>query len=145
MEMKEDETAAPATGERGSVGVEKRREQATVEAYAQVRHREQLDAPAAAGGEANLIVAAGAVARESEHAREERPRTLSDVELLQTTGLPVIDGHLPSRAWCQSGHRSLNGGLLMTERRLELHPVLQRDVDCQADGRCVDVDRAAGG
>src|SRR5215831_6443097 len=68
MEMKEDETAASAAGERGAVGVEKRGEHATVEAYPEVRGGEQLHAPAGAGSEANLIVAAGSVASEPEHA-----------------------------------------------------------------------------
>src|SRR6516162_7308218 len=74
IEMKRDETTAAAAGDSRTGRVEERREYATFQAKADVRHGEQLDAAACAGGETDLVVAACAVARESKQPREERPR-----------------------------------------------------------------------
>src|SRR6185295_20035951 len=76
--------------EQPDVCFHERRVDPAVESHAEVTRRKQLHATARAEREADLAVASAGVARESEHAREERADAVA-AELLEAAAEPVID------------------------------------------------------
>src|SRR4029079_3669998 len=81
---------APEAGVRVDEGCK----HAAVQAQADMTRGKEFDAAAAADDEANLAVARGRIPREPEGPGQKRPPAPA-AKILQSTGLPVIDGDLP--------------------------------------------------
>ena len=108
--------------------------------------RKELHATACAQRETDLAVAVAGVAREAEHAGEERSDAIA-AEFLEPAAEPVIDRR------ARDCHRAvlcrLNGevGLLVAEEALDLEAIrpMERDVDDGAERRrAVEIDGLLG-
>ena len=116
------------------VDVHERREHPAVEPQAQVPRERELDAPAAAEREADLVVAVGPVVGEPQEPGEERLRT-ARTEVLTAAGQPMIDDGPGSHRRTERPAGDVDVRLLVREQRLEPEPVRHLDADGAAEDR----------
>src|ERR1051326_4293533 len=88
--QRDDAAAAAAARQCRAVRVEKGGEHLSLEADPEPIGEVQLRSTARARGEAEGVLGAGAVARQTQNAGEKRPRAVPDAELLETAGLPGV-------------------------------------------------------
>src|SRR4029453_4657110 len=108
--------------EQSDVRFDERGVDPAVESHADVARRKQLHASACAQREADLAVATAGVAREAEHAREERANTIA-AELLQAAAEPVVDRGAGERHLAVLCRLDGQVGLLVAEEAFNLEAV----------------------
>ena len=134
VDVEADEAAARAA--RGRVDVHERRVHPAVEPQIEVPLERQLDAPAAAQHEPDLVVAVRAIVREPEEPGDERCAPRRRPEVLATAGQHVIHDRPDAPRRTERAAGDVEVRLLMGEHRLEPEAVRHLDADGAAEDRC---------